>query len=424
MYIISYLDRVNVGFAAVSMNADLGFTATVYGIGAGLFFVGYVLLEVPSNLILNRVGARKWLARIMVTWGLIATLMSAIQDETTFYLVRLLLGISEAGFVPGVILYITLWFPKEIRGRVVALFLIGIPFAVVVGAPLSAALIELGHGFAGLEGWRFMFIAQGIPAVLLGIVVYFVLPDSPRSVTWLTADEKNAMQGALDAEQDVAASHGVRTVLAALRDWRVYAVAMFGFSANIGGYALSFFLPQVINGLAEQFGNTFSIMDTALLTAIPYSCAAIAIWLNGRHSDKTGDRTMHIAVPLLLGGISVGVALYLPSTAAVLVAISIAAAGSYAIIPIFWQLPPRFLTGTAAAAGMGVIASLANVAGFVAPYMTGALKDATGDFKAGMWVVGGVMLLGALVATLLGRRSEFRALPPLAVTSAPDTKQR
>jgi ACS family tartrate transporter-like MFS transporter len=415
MYILSYLDRVNVGFAAVEMNADLGLSATEFGIGAGLFFVGYIALEVPSNLILHRVGARVWIARIMITWGMLAAAMGFIQGEWSYYGVRLLLGVAEAGFVPGIILYTTLWFPRKARARIVALFLMAIPFAVVLGAPVSALMIEHGHGLLGLDGWRFMFIAQGVPAVVLGGLTYFLMPSVPERVNWLASDEKDALRTELDGERVDALTHGFASIRTSLLDWRVYTIALFGFCANMGGYSLSFFLPQVIEGFGAQFGTEFSLFQVGLITAIPFACAAIALWLNGHHSDKTGERTRHIALPLLLGAIAVAVALYLPSPLTVIIAISVAAAGSYAIIPIFWQLPSRFLTGAAAAAGMGLIAGLANVAGFIAPYMTGALKDATGDYRLGMLVVAAVMLVGAVVAWRLGRRPEFQPhYPPPA----------
>ncbi len=415
MYVISYLDRVNIGFAAATMNADLGISTAAYGLGAGLFFVGYVLVEVPSTGILHRVGARIWLARIMVTWGLISGAMGFVQSEFGFYLVRVLLGIAEAGFVPGVIYLLTLWFPAQVRARMVALFLIAIPFAVVLGAPLSALLIEHGHGLWGLEGWRFMFVAEAAPAVVVGVLVFFVLPSRPTDVRWLTEQERGALQAALDGEADAASAHGPSDVLSALKDWRIYAVSFIGFAVNMGGYALSYFLPQVIASLAVQFDQDFSIWDTALLTAIPFAAAALGLWLVGRSSDRHQERHFHAAVPLIAGAVAVSVALYLPNTTLVMIAISIAAAGSYSVLPVFWQLPPRFLTGAAAAAGIGVAGGLANVAGFVAPYMTGGLQTATGSYKPAMFVVAGVMVLGAVVALLLRRRPEF-AGPPQAVT--------
>jgi MFS transporter, ACS family, tartrate transporter len=407
MYVISYLDRVNIGFAAGTMNVDLGISSAAYGLGAGLFFIGYVLFEVPSNVILHRVGARIWLARIMVTWGLISGAMSFVQNEAGFYIVRILLGIAEAGFVPGVVYLLTLWFPAQVRARMVALFLIAIPVAVVLGAPLSALLISHGHGIWGLEGWRFMFLVEAVPAVVIGVVVFFALPGSPKDVPWLTEQERGALRATLDDEAGAAAEHGPSEVFSALKDWRIYAVSLIGFSVNMGGYALSFFLPQVIASLATQFDQHFSIWDTALLTAIPFAAAALALFLVGRSSDRHQERHFHAAVPLTVGAIAVSVALYLPNTTLVMIAISIAAAGSYSVLPVFWQLPPRFLTGAAAATGIGVAGGLANVAGFVAPYMTGGLKTATGGYKPAMFVVAGVMLLGAVVALLLRQRPEF-----------------
>ncbi|MEV5893693.1 MFS transporter [Nonomuraea fuscirosea] len=413
MYVISYLDRVNIGFAAATMNADLGLSSTAYGLGAGLFFIGYVAFEVPSNVILHRVGARIWLARIMVTWGLISGAMGFVQSELGFYAVRVLLGIAEAGFVPGVIYLLTLWFPAPVRARMVALFLIAIPVAVVLGAPLSALLIEHGHGLWGLEGWRFMFVAEAVPAVVVGVLVFFVLPGSPKDVPWLSEHERGALRATLEREAGAAAEHGPSDVRSALKDWRIYAVSFIGLSVNMGGYALSFFLPQVIASLAPRSGRPFSIWETALLTAVPFAAAALAMWLVGRSSDRHQERHYHAAVPLLVGAVAVSVALYLPGTTLVMVAISIAAAGSYAVLPVFWQLPPRFLSGAAAAAGIGVAGGLANVAGFVAPYMTGGLYGATGSYRPAMFVVAAVMALGAVVALLLRRRPEF-AGPPRA----------
>jgi MFS family permease len=411
MYVISYLDRVNIGFAAATMNTDLGLSSAAYGLGAGLFFVGYVAFEVPSNVILHRVGARIWLARIMVTWGLISGAMAFVHSEGAFYVVRVLLGIAEAGFVPGVVYLLTLWFPAQVRARMVALFLIAIPVAVVLGAPLSALLIEQGHGVWGLEGWRFMFVAEAVPAVVVGVLVFFVLPSRPKDVSWLSERERDILQSTLDAEAGAAAEHGPSDVWSALKDWRIYAVSFIGLSVNMGGYALSFFLPQVIASLATQFGQTFSIWDTALLTAIPFAAAALALWLVGRSSDRRQERHYHAAVPLIVGAIAASVALYLPSTTLVMIAISIAAAGSYAVLPVFWQLPPRFLTGAAAAAGIGLAGGLANVAGFVAPYMTGGLYGATGSYQPAMFVVAAVMVLGAVVALALRRRPEFARAP-------------
>ncbi|MFD2420295.1 MFS transporter [Amycolatopsis pigmentata] len=411
MYVISYVDRVNVGFAAAKMNPDLHLSTAAYGLGAGLFFIGYVLFEVPSNVILHRVGARRWLARIMVSWGIVSGAMAFVGNETQFYLVRVLLGLAEAGFVPGVVYLLTTWFPAPVRARMIARFIVAIPFAVVLGAPVSALLIGHGDGFLGLSGWRTMFLVEALPAVLVGVIAYFALPGTPDRASWLTGPERDALMATLRAEQNDAGAHGRSTVLAALKDWRIYVVSLVGFASNIGGYALSFFLPQVIAELSRQFGQQVTLTRTALLTAIPYAVAAVAVLLVARNSDRTQERHFHTAVPLIAGAVAVAVALYLPSTTAVLVAISIAAAGSYSVLPVFWQLPPRFLTGAAVAAGMGVAGGLANVAGFVAPYLTGALHDATGSYRPAMFVVAAVMLVGAVASLALRKRPEFRNRP-------------
>ncbi|SFJ45152.1 Sugar phosphate permease [Amycolatopsis sacchari] len=411
MYVISYVDRVNVGFAAQTMNPDLGLSTAAYGLGAGLFFIGYVLFEVPSNVVLHRVGARRWLARIMVSWGVVSGAMAFVGDETQFYVVRVLLGLAEAGFVPGVVYLLTTWFPAPVRARMIARFIVAIPFAVVLGAPVSALLISHGDGFLGLAGWRTMFLVEALPAVVVGVVAYFALPSTPERASWLTAGEREALVAALRAEEGGVGEHGRSTVLAALRDWRIYVVSLIGFASNIGGYALSFFLPQVIAELSRRFGNQVTLGRTALLTAIPYAVAAVALLLVARSSDRRQERHFHAAVPLVAGAVAVAGALYLPSTALVLVAISVAAAGSYSVLPVFWQLPPRFLTGAAVAAGMGVAGGLANVAGFLAPYVTGALHDATGSYRTGMFVVAAVMLAGAVAALALRKRPEFRNQP-------------
>ncbi len=407
MYLINYIDRVNIGFAAESMNIDLGLSTAAYGLGAGLFFAGYVLFEVPSNIILHKVGARIWLARIMITWGIISASMSFVHSETGFYVVRVLLGISEAGFVPGVIYLLSIWFPSQVRARMVALFIIAIPFAVVIGAPLSALILEHGDGLFGLPGWRVMFFVEAVPAVLVGIYALMYLPSHPNNATWLTAEEKNSLESALDKEHKNSLKHGPSATLAALKDWRVYAIAMIGFSVNMGGYALSFFLPQVIASFSREMGIEFSLLQIALLTAIPFSAAVIALWFVGKSSDRHDERLLHSAVPLLVGAGAISIALYLPGTTAKMISISIAAAGSYCVLPVFWQLPTKFLTGSAAAAGIGLIGGLANIAGFIAPYMTGVIQTNTGSYKPAMFVVAGVMVVGACVALALRFRPEL-----------------
>ncbi|MHA6795019.1 MFS transporter [Pseudonocardia bannensis] len=404
-YLLNYVDRVNVGFAALTMNPDLGLSAAAYGLGAGLFFIGYFFFEVPSNVILHKVGARVWIARIMISWGLVASATAFVQGELSFYLVRFLLGIAEAGFFPGIILYLTYWFPRAQRARVVALFFLAVPLSSVLGAPLSTLLIQNGDGLLGFDaGWRFMFFAEGIPAVLLGIAVLFWLPSRPRAARWLRAEERSALEERIAAEDAEAVPHttGIRH---ALRDGRVIALSVVYFGVVFGLYVLAFFLPQVVSDLQEQFGVRFSLVEIGLVTAVPYAVASVVMLLNARHSDRTGERPLHVAVPAVVGAAGVAVALYLDSPYLVIAAVTVCACGVFAAIPVIWQLPSAFLTGAGAAAGIALINSFGNLSGFAGPYLTGWLSDLTGDFRAGMWTVAGFMTLAAVVVVALGRRA-------------------
>ena len=404
-YLLNYLDRVNVGFAALRMNPDLGLSAAAYGLGAGLFFVGYFFFEVPSNVILHRVGARLWIARIMVTWGIIASATAFVTDEIGFYAVRFLLGVAEAGFFPGIILYLTYWFPRAQRARVVALFFLAVPLSTVLGAPISTLLIENGDGVLGFEqGWRFMFFAEGIPAVLAGFLVLVLLPDRPTRARWLTRDQAHALEAVIAAEDtaQVPETTGLRD---ALRDGRVMALSVVYFGVVFGLYVLAFFLPQVVSDLQEQFGVRFSLVQIGLITAVPYVVASVVMVLNARHSDATGERAWHVAGPAFVGATGVAVALFLDSPYLVIAAMCVCAAGVFAAIPVIWQIPPAFLTGVGAAAGIALINSFGNLSGFVGPYLTGWLQGITGDFRAGMLVVAGFMVLSGVVVLVVARKA-------------------
>jgi ACS family tartrate transporter-like MFS transporter len=404
-YLLNYLDRVNVGFAALRMNPDLGLSAAAYGLGAGLFFVGYFFFEVPSNVILHRVGARLWIARIMVTWGIIASATAFVTDEIGFYAVRFLLGVAEAGFFPGIILYLTYWFPRAQRARVVALFFLAVPLSTVLGAPISTLLIENGDGVLGFEqGWRFMFFAEGIPAVLAGFLVLVLLPDRPTRARWLTRDQAHALEAVIAAEDtaQVPETTGLRD---ALRDGRVMALSVVYFGVVFGLYVLAFFLPQVVSDLQEQFGVRFSLVQIGLITAVPYVVASVVMVLNARHSDATGERAWHVAGPAFVGATGVAVALFLDSPYLVIAAMCVCAAGVFAAIPVIWQIPPAFLTGVGAAAGIALINSFGNLSGFVGPYLTGWLQGITGDFRAGMFVVAGFMVLSGVVVLVVARKA-------------------
>ncbi|MCA1821310.1 MAG: MFS transporter, partial [Pseudonocardia sp.] len=290
LYLVNYLDRVNVGFAALTMNADLGLSAAAYGLGAGLFFIGYFFFEVPSNIILHRVGARIWIARIMITWGLVASATAFIQGQTSFYVVRVLLGVTEAGFFPGIIMYLSYWFPRAQRAKIVALFFLAVPLSSVIGSPLSTLLLQHGDGVLGFDaGWRFMFFVEGVPAVLLGVLVLLLLPSRPRHATWLTEQESSTLEAHIAAE-DSREVGGDTLSRAALTDPRVIALSVIYFGIVFGLYVLAFFLPQVIKGFQKQFQVTFSLVEIGLITAVPYAFASVAMVLWARHSDRTGER--------------------------------------------------------------------------------------------------------------------------------------
>jgi MFS transporter, ACS family, tartrate transporter len=397
LYLINYLDRVNLGFAALTMNGDLGLSAAAYGLGAGLFFIGYFFFEVPSNIILHRVGARVWIARIMVTWGLVASATAFIQGEISFYVVRVLLGVAEAGFFPGIILYLTYWFPRAQRAKIVALFFLAVPLSSVIGSPLSTLLIQNGNGVLGFDaGWRFMFFVEGVPAVLLGVLVLAFLPSRPGQAKWLTEQESSALEARI-AEEDAREV----PVRAALIDPRVIALSVVYFGIVYGLYVLAFFLPQVIKGFQKQFQVAFSLVEIGLITAVPYAAASVAMVLWARHSDRTGERAGHVAIAAFVGAVAIAAALYMNSPLLVMICITVCAIGVYSAIPVFWQLPNAFLTGVGAAAGIGLINSFGNLSGFLGPYLTGWLQGLTGSFRPGLWVVAGFMVLAGVIALSL-----------------------
>ena len=405
-YLLNYIDRTNVGFAALTMNADLGLSTTAYGLGAGLFFIGYFFFEVPSNVILHKVGARIWIARIMVTWGIIASATAFVQGEVSFYIVRFLLGVAEAGFFPGIILYLTYWFPRVQRAKVVALFFLAVPVSSVVGAPISTLLIQNGDGVWGFEsGWRFMFFVEGLPSILVGFLVLLLLTDRPQKASWLSAAERDALATQI-ADEDAAQVPHTTGLREGLRDSRVVGLSFVYFGIVFGSYVLAFFLPQVVSDMQEQFGIKLSIAQIGLITAIPYAVASVVMIFNARHSDRTGERRLHVAIPAFVGAAGVAVALFMDSPYLVIAAMSLCAIGVNSAIPVFWQLPSTFLTGVGAAAGIALINSFGNIGGFAGPYMTGWLRDLTGNNKAGMFVVAAFMVMAGIVVLRVGRRHE------------------
>ncbi|ASF08923.1 putative major facilitator superfamily transporter [Nocardia brasiliensis NBRC 14402] len=405
LYFVNYLDRVNIGFAGPSgMKADLGLTETAFGLASGIFFIGYLVLEVPSNVALHRFGARRWIARILASWGLVATAMAFVPNETVLYILRFVLGVAEAGFFPGILLYLTYWFPQNQRAKIVALFMVAVPVSTALGSTLSSLIIQYGHGVFGLSGWRFMFLVEGLPAIFLAVVTWFYLTDSPAQARWLTRDERQWLSSELAAEQAVVEKQEQWTLRKALTDSRVLGLALVYGGIVYGLYALGFFLPTIINGFQEQYGTHYSVVQRGLINAVPYVIGAVVMVLWSRHGDRTGERAWHVALPALVGGLAIPVALYLGNPFAAMAAVTVCAVGVLAALPTFWALPSTFLSGAAAAAGIALINSIGNISGFAAPYITGWLKDWTGTQRAGLWVVGACMIASAVGVLYLWQR--------------------
>ena len=400
-YIVNFLDRVNVGFAALAMNQDLGFTPSIFGAGAGIFFIGYFLFEIPSNLALQRFGARIWIARIMISWGVVATAMAFVSSETSFYAMRFLLGVAEAGFFPGIILYLTYWFPARERARIVSLFMAAVPLATVVGGPLSGALLEL-HGLGGLKGWHWLFIVEGLPAIVLGLIALKFLDDGPEHADWLSKDERQALADTLAAEAKATREVGYAGLGQALTRPRVLVLALLYFCLVVGLYGIGFWMPQVI----QTFG--LDPLRIGFLTAVPYLFAAIAMVLWGAqfrphrraHSGMWPCRCCSAARP------SPGRPRPCRSWLT-MVALTLATVGIYAAIGTFWSLPTAILTGTGAAAGLALVNALGNLGGFAGPSIVGVIRQATGSFTVALLFLAGAMALGGVIALLFGR-----AVPP------------
>jgi MFS transporter, ACS family, tartrate transporter len=400
LYFVAYLDRVNVGFAALQMNDALGFSGSVYGLGAGIFFIGYFIFEIPSNLVLARVGARVWIARIAIVWGLVSMAMMFVSDRWSFYTLRFLLGAAEAGFFPGIIYYFTLWFPGHERARAVAQFSIASMAAGVVGAPLSGLLLSL-RGVGGLDGWQWLFLVEGLPAVALGVVTLWYLTDRPEDARWLPDDEKawlveELRRDGLGSAADASAAHGWSVGLSHPSVWR-YAMALFLIITS--GYGFSFFLPQIVRSLSGG-----SDLVVGLLTAAPFTAAAIGMILVAAHSDRTGERRAHVAACATVAAIGLLSSTLVRDPALSLVALSIAAMGLYSYTPPFWSLPTALLRGPAAAAGVAFINSVGNLGGFVGPYLMGWLQDASGDFLTGLRLLAGAAILSGILVVTSGAR--------------------
>jgi ACS family tartrate transporter-like MFS transporter len=399
MYVASFLDRVNIGFAALTMNHDLGFSPQVFGIGAGIFFFGYFFFEIPSNLMLEKVGARIWMCRIMVSWGLVSMATAFVQGPASFYILRFLLGLAEAGLYPGMILYMTYWFPQATRARFIALFLAAVPAASVIGAPISGWLL----GFNGLlHGWQWMLLLEGIPSLILGAAVLWLLPDRPANAKWLSAEDKTILEARLaDDRRDDAKLGAVTGFWEMLADKRIWIFIIPDFSIVIGLYGMGLWMPQMIKGLG------FTNLETGFLVALPYFIAMIAMVLLGLSSDRTGDRVWHVAGAAFAGALGLAGAVLSHNPVLVIACFCLAASGIYGALAVFWTLPTAILRGMAAAGGLALLNSFSNLGGFFGPTLMGWLKERTGTYTLGMLVLA-VMLAFAGIATLAIGRAFFR----------------
>jgi len=400
LYVIAWFDRVNISFAALTMNADLGFSAAVYGLGAGIFFAGYALFEVPSNLILARVGARRWIGRIMVTWGAISVAMMFVEGKWSFYALRFALGVAEAGFLPGILYYLGQWFPKAERARAVSWFMVGIPLSTVFGGPIAGMLLGL-DGVLELAGWQWLFLLEGLPALVLGVVTWLWLPDSARDVRWLSADEQQHVLARVEAERRATEQRhkASSSLLFALTHPTVLLLCLVLFACQTGSYGMTMWIPQIV----KEFSG-LSNLAVGFVSAIPYIGAAAAMLLVGASSDRSGERFLHVAVPSFIGAAGFVASAFLKSPVPALIALTVAAMGDLCTRGPFWALPSRFLSGSALAAGIALINTVGSLGGFVGPTMVGYVREATGGFTGGLLFLAGLLALAG-VGTLVLRRS-------------------
>jgi D-galactonate transporter len=389
-YVCAYLDRINVSFAKLQMAQDLSLSDASYGFGAGIFFVGYLLFEVPSNLILLKVGARRWIARIMVTWGIISAAMMFVSGPISFYVLRFLLGVAEAGFIPAILLYLTYWFPNKRRSKVTALFLTGIPMSGVIGGPLSGWIMKNFHGYLGLAGWKWLFLLEGVPTILVGVIAFFFLNDKVSDAKWLSAEEKAVIQRDLAAEQQHQHLHSIKDGLTNPKVWLLAGIYFF---FTMGLYGVSFWLPSLVKASGVK-----DPLDIGLLSSIPYAAAAIGMVLISRSSDSTGERRWHLSLAGVLGACGlVASVFFAKDTTLAMFALTVGTVGVMATISQFWVVPPAILTGGAAAAGIALVNSVGSISGMVSPYVIGWVQTAYGTTGAGVFGLAASLVIGSIL---------------------------
>ena len=405
-YFAAYLDRVNLGFAATTMNEDLGFSPLVFGWGSGIFFLSYALLEAPSNLILHRVGARLWISRIMVSWGLVSAAMIFVSGEASFYAMRFLLGAAEAGFAPGLVLYFTYWIPAGQRARILALLLFALPVSTVIGAPISGFVLSSADGLWGLKGWQWLFVLEGAPSIALGVLVYLLLPDRPRQAKWLDAAERHGLQQLLDREAAAHRRDDDEAIWPTFRDGRTLALGVAYFGLLLALYGLNMWLPQIVGG----WGLT--PIEAGFTTSGPFLCGAVAMLLWSRRSDRLGDPRRHTIFAAVAAAAGLLCAAMASSPLTSILAISLAASGALAMLPTFWAFTTASVTGTRAALTIALVNSIGNLAGFAGPYLVGWIKNGTGAY---VWAMPGLALgplVSIFVLSKLGERLPAQITAP------------
>lgn len=413
MYLVCYLDRVNISYAALQLNSDIGLSQTAYGFGAGIFFIAYVIFQVPANIMLTKVGPRKWLGFVLVAWGTIAASMSMIRDPLHFFVLRFILGMAEAGFFPAMIFYLSLWFPSATRGRITALAIAAAPLSGMVGGPLSTWLMEHTHQvFFGLHGWQSMFIIEAIPAIVLGVWCMNRLPDRPENTTWLTAEERALLMRDLRADQAAAVNSagfhssepsGFSAVMKTIFSPVVLGLGVTYLALEFGEYALAFFLPLMVNNLNDTLSLKLSLVQVGFVAAIPSLVGAVAMVWWGRRSDRRNERIFHIVLPSVVGAIAIVAAGYSNNIYLSVAAFSITAAAIFSAVPLFWLLPSDYLTGVQAAIGIAAINAMGNFSGLIGPWIIGILKDHSGSYKPGLWVMGMFLVCTAIGVVTLDR---------------------
>ncbi|MDG9900320.1 MFS transporter [Klebsiella grimontii] len=411
-YFVANLDKTNISIAALQMNADLGLTASMYGLGVGMFYISYIIFEVPSNVIMTRIGARIWIARIMITWGIVSAGMSLVHTPTQLYVMRFLLGMAEAGFTPGIIYYISCWFPKSNRARAMSFFYMGSVLASIIGLPISGFILNM-HGIADIAGWRWLFAIEGIPAIILGVMVLWLLPSSPEKAHWLTGSEKEWLVSQLEEDNRNVMVNKNHSWLSALKNKVVLLLSLVWFLQAFGSIGITLFLPLILKSIASEQSN-FVI---SLLSAVPFIFACLFMYLNGRHSDLTKERSLHMGLPLILAGVSLGVAIYSDNLLISYILLVLTVGFNFALTPVFWAVTTEKLAGVAAAASIAFINTIANFVGLGLPPVLGKIKDVTHSYHYGLLIVAIALVLGGIIGIAVSRTGKDTSLKHSAHSS-------